>query len=176
MKLFCILESLFPVEAVELDSDGDLPRKAVKNLTREIEIALKKVTINAETLAEIEVADEAANLFLSVSETFDLEESLSARSEFIRNYLSEDEENEGFEIGEITGRISNYKKKLREIGLEPENLSLSSQPFWYVVSAFFSASLVNTTFLACCDSGIHFAFSCLSTHQFSWQTIYETRR
>lgn len=128
----------FEVEPVELEEDGDLPRDKVKELTEKIENALREVTINAETNAEIENANEAANLFLSVSETFDIEESLAAQSEFIRNYLAEDEayKKENFEVEEITRRISEYKKKLRKIGLETENLSLSSQPFWYVFQHF----------------------------------------
>ena len=130
----------FEVDAVELESDGDLPRDSVKELTERIEDALKKVTVNAESEAEIETANEAANLFLSVSETFDLEESLAARSEFIRSYLSEDDEEEwegDLSVEEVTGMVSKYKKKLRGLGLVPENLSLSDQPFWYVVQHFF---------------------------------------
>jgi hypothetical protein len=74
-----------------------------------------------------------------VSETFDLEEPLASRFEFIRKYLNDKnskKSSENFETAEITERISKYKKKLREIGLEPENLSLSSQPFWYVFQHF----------------------------------------
>ncbi len=127
----------FRVEPVELDEDGDVPRDAVKDLTERIENALREVTVNAETDAQIETANEAANLFLSVSETFDLEESLAAQSEFIKNYLANDEEEEkSLEVGEITKRVSEYKKKLRKLGLEPENLSLSGQPFWYVFQHF----------------------------------------
>ena len=134
----------FSVEPVELDDDGDLPRAAVKDLTKQIEDALREVTINAESKAEIETAKEAANLFLSASETFDLEESLAARSEFIRDFLADDdsESERPLDAKEITGRVSNYKKKLREIGLEPENLSLSSQPFWYVFQHFLVRSWV----------------------------------
>ncbi len=129
----------FEVEPIELEPDGDLPRDKVKKLTKEIEGALRSVTINAESKAELETASEAANLFLSVSETFDLEESLSARSDFIRDYLSDDEDDDENDMGAIsvTKRISEYKKKLRKIGLEPENLSLSRQPFWYVFQHFF---------------------------------------
>ena len=128
----------FSVNPVKLDADGDLPRTGVRDLTDQIESALKKVTINAESSAEINIADEAANLFLSVSETFDLEESLAVRSEFIKGYLSggDSDNDESFDTSQITRRISDYKKKLREIGLEPENLSLSSQPFWYVFQHF----------------------------------------
>jgi 1-acyl-sn-glycerol-3-phosphate acyltransferase len=129
----------FKVEPVELEEDGDLPRDKVIKLNKQIEKALREVTINAETEAEIETANEAANLFLSVTETFDLEESLAAQSEFIRNYLADDDDDDGqenLEAEEITKRISVYKKKLNEIGLETENLSLSSRPFWYVFQHF----------------------------------------
>lgn len=128
----------FEVKPVTLEPDGDLPREAVKDLSNKIEEALREVTVNAESHAELEIANEAANLFLSVSETFDLEESLSARSEFIRDYLAEKDRKDetGFDLKAITSRISGYKKKLRLIGLEPENLSLSSQPFWYVFQHF----------------------------------------
>ncbi|MEZ5428882.1 MAG: lysophospholipid acyltransferase family protein [Pyrinomonadaceae bacterium] len=129
----------FEVEPVELEPDGDLPRDAVRVLTDRIENALREVTLNAETVAEIETADEAANLFLSVSETFDLEEPLTARFEFLRKYLAEKSETPKGDFAEaeaVTRRVSEYKKKLRGLGLEPENLSLSSQPFWYVFQHF----------------------------------------
>ncbi len=134
----------FKVEPVELDADGELPREKVKELTKQIESALREVTINAETEAEIETANEAANLFLSVSETFDLEESLTAQSEFVRDYLADDaaDTEKNLKAEEITERISKYKKKLIEIGLETENLSFSSQPFWYVLQHFIGRLLV----------------------------------
>ncbi|MCW5959866.1 MAG: 1-acyl-sn-glycerol-3-phosphate acyltransferase [Pyrinomonadaceae bacterium] len=127
----------FPVKSVELE-DGDLPREAVKELTEKIENSLREVTLNAETGSAINNADEAANLFLSVSETFDLEEPLSARFEFLRKYLAEKNtrQEKNLKADKVAHRISQYKKKLRLIGLEPENLSLSSQPFWYVFQDF----------------------------------------
>ncbi|NNE99061.1 MAG: hypothetical protein HKN25_08585 [Pyrinomonadaceae bacterium] len=129
----------FNVVPAALDEDGELPKESVKELTGKIEDSLREVTLNAESEAEIETANEAANLFLSATETVDLEESLSARFEFVRDYLSDEtvEDPENIGSDEITGLVSNYKKRLREIGLEPENLSLSSQPFWYVFRHFF---------------------------------------
>lgn len=138
----------FKVDSVSLDDDGGLPRDEVKKLSNKIEEALRDVTINAETEAEIENANEAANLFLSVSETFDLEESLVAQSDFIRNYLADEEEKDGdINAENIANRISTYKKKLKELGLETENLSLSNQPYWYVVQHFFGRLLVLVLFL-----------------------------
>lgn len=128
------------VQPVELEEDGEFPREAVKDLTDRIENALREVTLNAETEAEIETANQNAHLFLSVTETIDLEESLASRFELIRDYLNDKNsktDDKNLEAEEITGRISTYKNKLRELGLEPENLSLSSQPFWYVFQRFF---------------------------------------
>lgn len=126
------------VSPAELDPDGGLPRDRVRELTDEIEEAMRRVTVNAETGAEIETANQAANLFLSVTETLDLEEPLAARFEFVRQYIeNQDEVGGGFSgTEEITGLVSDYKKKLRRLGLEPENLSLSKHPFWYVFQHF----------------------------------------
>ena len=137
------------VEAVEPGEDGDPPRDAVRDLTNRIEDALREVTVNAESGADIESANEAANLFLSVSETMDLEEPLAARFEFVKEFLSDYEPSEGVPAGtnEITGMISDYKKKLREIGLEPENLSLSKHPYWYVFQHFILRVLLIAVFL-----------------------------
>lgn len=150
----------FSVEPAKLEENGEVSRDAVKELNEKIENALRDVTVNAETVAEIENADETANLFLSVSETFDLEESLSSRFEFVKNYLAEKDKSSGknFETEEITQKVSSYKNKLRELGLEPENLSLSSQPFWYVFQHFFVRSLLLLIFLpfAIIGSIIHF--------------------
>lgn len=126
------------VEPVEIFEDGDPSRDEVRKLTERISEALKQVTVNSESAAEIESANEAANLFLSVTETLDLEEPLAARFEFVRRYLGDPGSNrsETPESSEITSRVSDYKKKLRQLGLEPENLSLSKHPFWYVFQHF----------------------------------------
>ena len=146
------------VEPVEAEADGELPREAVLELTEKIENALKEVTLNAETNSEIETADAAANLFLSATETFDLEETLTAKFKFIREYLEEKKTKETIESERIKQRISNYKEKLREIGLEPENLSLSERPFRYVFQHFFVRLILLIIFLPFAVIGaiIHF--------------------
>lgn len=150
----------FSVKPVKLEETGDVPRDAVKELTEKIEESLSKVTVNAETESEIETAGETANLFLSVSETFNLEETLAARFEFVKKYLVEKDKNsdEDLKISDIKEKVSRYKNKLRELGLEPENLSLSSQPFWYVFQHFFIRSWLLLLFLplAIIGSVIHF--------------------
>jgi hypothetical protein len=149
----------FSVEPVELEN-GDFPREKVKALTEKIENSLREVTLNAESDSAYESADEAAKLFLSVSESFDLEEPLSAKFELLQKYLAEKSEKteKDSESERIVRRISRYKKKLRLIGLEPENLALSSQPFWYVVQHFLVRVLLLLLFspLAVIGMVLHF--------------------
>lgn len=149
----------FLVEPVQL-VEGEFPRESVRKLTEKIESALRDVTLNAETEAELDKADQAANLFLSVSETFDLEQSLSSRFELSRRYLQIDEGRPevALDSEKVTRRISKYKKKLKIIGLEPENLSLSSQPTWYVFQHFFAKVLGLLLFspLALFGTALHF--------------------
>ena len=47
----------FEVESVNLNSDGELPKQDVLNLTEKIEIALKEFTVNAESKSEINTAN-----------------------------------------------------------------------------------------------------------------------
>ncbi len=131
----------FAVEHPSLGEDGDLKREDVTALTDKIERSLLEVTINAETQSQIDDAGMAANLFFSVSETLDLEESITERFEFVRTYIDEKElrVDENQSIGE---QVSRYKEKLRELGLEPENLALSSRPTRYVVKKFIIRGLL----------------------------------
>ncbi len=149
----------FLVHRVALEN-SDIPRDAVRELTEKIEDSLREVTRNAESEAEVEKADQAANLFLSVSETFDLEGSISARFDLSRKYLREYGGNEQIDLDaeKISRRISKYKKKLRIIGLEPENLSLSNQPRLYVFQHFLLRVFILLMFspFALVGSVIHF--------------------
>src|SRR5215203_6836634 len=58
----------FSVAPVGLDEDGQPPRDAVKDLTTKIEEALKEVTLNAETEAELHTAAIAEQIFTAASE------------------------------------------------------------------------------------------------------------
>ncbi len=125
----------FDVEEPHLDEDGDLSKDDVNRLTSRIESALREVTVNAESKARMDEAREGANLFFSVSETLDLENSIADRFAFVKAYLARTiEDSDGQEP--ITSLVSNYKKKLRKLGLEPENLSLSNEPAWFVFKKF----------------------------------------
>lgn len=129
----------FPVFPVELDEDGQPPRAAVKDLTEKIETALREVTVNAESEAELESANKAEKLFSSVSEGVNLEQSLAAKFDFLKSYVSEpptsrsEDEKSGKNLAK---RILDYEEKLRELNIEPENLSLTEHSFSYVFRHF----------------------------------------
>jgi len=134
---------------VELDADGQPPRKAVKDLTEKIEAALKDVTFNAETEAEAETANLAGELFSSVYEGINFEQTLAEKFEFLKRYASESgaKNKEGEDDEELKKRIAEYEKKLREFNIEPENLSLTEHSFWYVFRHFLARVYLILIFL-----------------------------
>ena len=117
----------------------EVDREEVQDVTTKIEEGLREVTINAETSTQVEEASLGANLFASLSETLDFEEPVSEKFEFIRDYVEIAERPESASLRE---RVSAYKKNLRSLGLEPENLSLSNTPRWYVFRRFLLRAFV----------------------------------
>ena len=152
----------FPVDPIELDERGQPTREAVKDLTDEIEAALKRVTVNAETEAELEIAAKAEDLFSSVYEGINLEQTLASRFDFLKRYISEPL-NKRFgetttEEKSLKKRIAGYEKKLKLLNLEPENLSLENHSFWYVFRHFILRGLLLLLFLPLSITGtvLHF--------------------
>ncbi len=148
----------FKVDPVPLSPDEEIPATYARKLTENIGEALRHVTINAESEREMQDAGEAANLFFSVSESFGLEETLSRRSNFIKDYLNANQNNLTNQEKSVTERISQYRNKLRKLGIEPNKLSLSDQPFWYVFQEFFLRlfRLILLMPLSICGYIIHF--------------------
>ncbi len=124
----------FAVSPVELDNSGQPSRDAVRKLNARIEVALREVTLNAETEAELERANQAAELFLSAYEGINLELSLAEKFHFLKRFGSERATEQTDE--ELGQKLTNYEEKLREFNIEPENLSLASHSFWYVFRHF----------------------------------------
>ncbi len=109
----------FDVACVELEPDGEVPKDAVKELTREIEDALRDVTLNAESNAELHTARIAEEIFAAESGVGDLRERL----EFLKNHL-EDKDQES-QNRELNARIATFGEKVSYFGIEPEHLSLA---------------------------------------------------
>lgn len=147
----------FRVLPVTLDADGQPPREAVRELTEKIEAALRSVTINAESEAEMESAEKAEKLFSSVSEGIDLEQSLTERFAFLKSYIGD--LSAASESGEqIKKRVAAYESRLREFGIEPENLSLTGHSYWFVFRHFLVKTILIMLFLPVTIAGtiLHF--------------------
>lgn len=130
----------FQVLPIELDEENEPPRTDAKELTAKIDSALREVTLNAESNAELENATKAEELFSSAYQGINLERSLAERFVFLKSYVS-DRLDERYATKtkdeKLEKRISNYERKMRELEIEPENLSLTEHSFWYVFRHFF---------------------------------------
>ncbi|HEY8562333.1 MAG TPA: lysophospholipid acyltransferase family protein [Pyrinomonadaceae bacterium] len=109
----------FPVTPVALDADGHPPREAVRELTEKIETALREVTLNAESDAEIAVARIAEEVFTSVTPH---EENLAERLEFLKKFVAEAPTEDD---ARLEKRLAEYDKKLDRLGIESEFLDLA---------------------------------------------------
>ena len=109
----------FPVLPVELDEHGHPPREAVKNLTEKIESALREVTLNAESDADIAVARIAEEVFTSVTPH---EENLAERLEFLKKFVAESPSEDDVKLEK---RLADYNKKLDRLGIGSEFLALA---------------------------------------------------
>lgn len=120
----------FTVERVEADEDGQPPRHAVRALTQKIEDELRKVTLNAETEAELHVARIAEGIFASAAS----DESLGLRVDFLKKYIAESSgERRSPEDAELEARLRKFDTRLASLGLAPEHLSLARLTRAFVV-------------------------------------------
>ena len=113
----------FSVEPVELE-DGQPPRPAVKDLTARIEAALRDVTLNAETEAELRTAEIAEKIFAAASEE---NAYLGEKLEFKKRYVGE-----GVDAS-VESKLLDLEAELARIGLEPDHLSLANFSRGFVV-------------------------------------------
>ncbi|MBK9155395.1 MAG: 1-acyl-sn-glycerol-3-phosphate acyltransferase [Chloracidobacterium sp.] len=109
----------FRVEASGTDENGQPDREAVRALTAKIEDALRGVTLNAETEADLHAAHLAEEIFDSVQPN----ENLGEKVEFLKKFISGDKAAK--EDRELRSRVVEYDKKLAGHGLEPVHLSLA---------------------------------------------------
>ncbi len=151
----------FQVLPIELDADGQPPREAVKVLTDKIESALREVTVNAESESELENASKVGELFSSVYEGINFELTLADKFDFLKRYTnekSEIKEKGSSDDEKLQERISKYENRLRDLNIEPENLSLTQHSFWYVFRHFFLRTYLLLIFspLAAVGAILHF--------------------
>lgn len=120
----------FRVEPVTLDETGQPPKPEVKQLTARIEEALRDVTLNAETEAELHTARIAEEIFAAASEE---NENLGDKLEFQKKYVEEGSDANA----ELKEKIHEYDEKLDAFGLEPQHLSLANLTRGFVVKQAF---------------------------------------
>lgn len=124
----------FPVFPVELDENGHPPREAVRALTERIENALREVTLNAESDAEIAVARIAEEVFTSVTPH---RENLAERKEFLKKFVNESPTEDD---AKLEKRLAEYNKKLDRLGIESEFLDLADYSKRFVLKHAFLRS------------------------------------
>ncbi len=110
----------FRIAPVELDEHGHPPREAVRELNDQIATALRSVTLNAESEAELKVAKIAEEVF---TVTTPQEENLAERLEFLQKFVGD----ENLESdGKLEKRLEEYDRKLDSLGIDSEFLDLAS--------------------------------------------------
>ena len=160
----------FSVPSVQLDAEGDPPREDVKALTAKIENALREVTINAETDAELNTADAARGVFFSANGRG---RELHKRQIFLQQYIGEQGSERSAELADLDEKILKFDRKLSEIKLQPEHLSLSRFTRGFVVKQAF---LQTWYLLVLADSLSAFCFMHLhiGSANFSRRSIHGT--
>ena len=128
---------------VPLDAGGEPPRDEVLQLSSRLERALSAVTLNLESEEELEEVKKAEQLFSSIYETLDINQSLTDTFHSLRRLA------EGLKVGRaraperverLRRRIARYEEELRAIGITPGSLSVSAHTRWAVVRHFVTRS------------------------------------
>jgi 1-acyl-sn-glycerol-3-phosphate acyltransferase len=117
----------FEVKPVELDAHGHPPHQTVRELTERIGTALREVTLNAESDAEIGVARIAEEVF---TVTTPHRENLGERLDFLRRFVAE---SPGSADPKLEKRLAEYDRKLDELGIESEFLDLAGYSRRFVI-------------------------------------------
>ncbi len=122
----------FEVMPVALDADGQPPREAVRKLTEKIDSALREVTLNAETEAELHTANIAERIFAAGT----TDNNIAERFDFLKTYVEEKGDTDKVD-GSLRERLAKYDQKLEGFGIEAEHLSLSQFSRSFVVRQAF---------------------------------------
>lgn len=113
------------VKPVELDADGNPPRIAVRELSNQIECALREVILDAEHEEALQTISRAERIFSS--ETVDEgKESLAAelqlQQRFIKAYAVL-RERAPDRLRKLEARMSRFEQELTQAGVDPDDLS-----------------------------------------------------
>jgi 1-acyl-sn-glycerol-3-phosphate acyltransferase len=127
---------IFAVEPVELDENGEPPREAVQALTDKIETALKNVTLNLESVEELDTVLKAEALFSSVYRNLLFKQTLTQSFQHLQNlaekYKILERENPE-QMRELSEKVERYENELKTSGVTAESLSVLQHPTAYVL-------------------------------------------
>lgn len=126
---------IFEVEKVELDEKGEPPREAIRDLTDRIEKALQNVTLNLESVAELDAILKAEALFSSVYKNLLFKDTLTQSFRRLQNLAEKYKllgQNEPEKMQQLNEKISSYQTELKSSGVTAESLSVLQHPTWYV--------------------------------------------
>lgn len=129
------------VKRVELDADGEPPRAQVNHLTKQLEVALKQVTLNFADEKERALIRRAEQIFSSALPTLSLgrslmEEFLALRELLERRRHRQSEAPE--QLTHVETRLHDYVTALTKLGVTAGRLSISALPrrqmLWHFLS------------------------------------------
>ncbi len=112
----------FSVTPAVLDEHGHPPREQVNVLTEEIAEALRGVTLNAESEAELHIARIAEEVLASARPEQSLGNEFAFQKAFVR------ETNDGINAAtdeKLRSKLREFDEDLKQFGIEPEHLSLA---------------------------------------------------
>ncbi|HYP54478.1 MAG TPA: lysophospholipid acyltransferase family protein [Pyrinomonadaceae bacterium] len=129
----------FDVAPATLDESGEPPREEVQQLSKRIEAALREVTLEAADEDELDAVTKAEQLFSSVYEGLNERPPLAATFRVLRR-LAESFRLVGAHaperVASLQERVRRYEEGVRDLGLTPEALSVSTHSGWYVLRHF----------------------------------------
>ena len=113
------------VEPVELETDGNPPRDAVRELSNRIECALREVILDAEHEEALQTITRAERIFSSEAdegENESLAEELQLQQRFVKAYTVL-RERAPERLRRLEVRMSRFEEELNQAGVDPDDLS-----------------------------------------------------
>jgi len=117
-----------PVKQVQLEADGTPPRDAVRELSDQIEKAMREVMLHAEQEEALSLIGRAERIF-SAAEIGESEQeqglarSLELRQRFLAGYAFYRAHSPG-RLDAIEARITRFEYEMKQAGIDPSDLSL----------------------------------------------------
>ncbi len=130
------------VAPVQLDSDGNPPRDAVRELSNQIEKALREVILDAQHEEELLLTARAERIFSSASHESDdsLKDELRLQQRFIKAY-SVVQKLQPERLRKLEVRMIRFEEELEQAGVDTEQLSPPSST-WSVFFTILKRSIL----------------------------------